>query len=124
MMAAAEPRIESKVSDTTTKTMDTGTCDVSVIIPYRNGADSVAECLAGLIQQETQRSVEVIVVDDGSAASDSAAVLADLLEQRNAAHWITRNDAGVSGEEAISLPSRDLPEECGSGCHRWIAAGR
>ncbi len=99
------------MNDTTTKSVDSATCDVSVIIPYRNGAASVAECLAGLIRQQTNRTFEVIVVDDGSESSDSASALAGLLEQRNITGWFKRDESHTPGKAPIDLADRTVPAD-------------
>ena len=49
---------------------------VSVIIPTRNRADLLRECLAGL--SEPNRDMEVVVVDNGSDEPDAIALLQDL----------------------------------------------
>src|SRR5271157_5356452 len=46
--------------------MDLRAPSLSVIVPVRNGKQSVADCLASLFAS-TYRSYEVIVVDDGSS---------------------------------------------------------
>lgn len=54
----------------------------SVIIPARNAADTLAEQLEGLVQQQTDHAWEVVVVDNGStdATVTIATSFADRLE--------------------------------------------
>lgn len=46
--------------------MDTGKIDVSIIIPAKNEETSVPRCLDGVFGQNTERAVEVILIDSGS----------------------------------------------------------
>lgn len=84
---------------------------MSVVVPVRNGAATLTDCLRALTSQSLPRTAyEVIVVDDGSADRSAAVVesfRATLLQQppqgaaaaRNAgiraaqAHWIAFTDA-------------------------------
>jgi glycosyltransferase involved in cell wall biosynthesis len=43
-----------------------GGIDASVVIPTRDRPDDLERCLAALERQETRRSFEIVVVDDGS----------------------------------------------------------
>jgi len=40
--------------------------DISVIVPVYNGGRKIRRCVRALKQQNTERSYEIIVVDDGS----------------------------------------------------------
>ena len=40
--------------------------DLSVVVPTRDRADVLTDCLATLAAQQTSATVEVIVIDDGS----------------------------------------------------------
>jgi glycosyltransferase involved in cell wall biosynthesis len=62
--------------------------DVSVVIPVRNGASTIAQCLAALAEQ-TIRPGEVIVVDDGS--TDDTPDIA----RRFGAEVLTQDHAGA-----------------------------
>ncbi len=53
---------------------------VSVIVPARNAAATIGATLAGLADQDVDRSFEVIVVDDGSDDETAAVVAAAPLE--------------------------------------------
>ena len=49
---------------------------VSAIIPTRDRADLLAECLTGLLERTDYHDVEVLIVDNGSTQADALALLA------------------------------------------------
>jgi GT2 family glycosyltransferase len=61
--------------------------DVSVVIPVFNRFDRLAICLEALRAQRTDRSFEVIVVDDGSTEDSNA--LRRHFERLLPLHWLT-----------------------------------
>ena len=46
--------------------METGKTDVSIIIPARNEAGNIAACLKAVLNQQTNLTVEIILIDSGS----------------------------------------------------------
>jgi glycosyltransferase involved in cell wall biosynthesis len=62
---------------------------ISVIIPTFNGASRIGYCLESLIQQTGRRSVEILVVNDGS--NDDTA---DVVQQYSGVRLITQANAG------------------------------
>ena len=73
---------------------------ISIIIPCRNGANYLAEAVAGIRKQDMP--VEIIVVDDNSA--DQTAVLAESLDCRVIRHMTTRGQ--VAGKNTGLKESR------------------
>jgi glycosyltransferase involved in cell wall biosynthesis len=49
--------------------------EISIIVPTHNRVQSLRQCLGRLVAQETKEPVEIIVVDDGSEASEQIAQL-------------------------------------------------
>ena len=94
---------------------------VSVIVPAYNGAATVGDCLRALLEQQTQRSYELILVDDGSA-DDTAHVVAAfaprvrLVRQQHAGAAAARN-RGVSAAQGDILLFTDADCEPAPG---WI----
>jgi GT2 family glycosyltransferase len=73
---------------------------VSVIVPAYNGAATVDDCLRALLEQQTRRSYEIILVDDGSTDDTAHEVAAfaprvRLVRQQHAGAAAARN-RGVS----------------------------
>jgi glycosyltransferase involved in cell wall biosynthesis len=90
---------------------------VSVVIPYFNAHQTIAETLASLAQQ-SYRDFDITIVDDGSTEPEAAAALVGLdpsiriLRQENRGLPGARN-AGVAastGELVLPLDSDDLLE--------------
>lgn len=80
---------------------------VSVIVPAYNGAATVGDCLRALLEQQTQRSYEVILVDDGSSDDTAHEVAAfaprvRLVRQQHAGAAAARN-CGVSAAQGDIL---------------------
>lgn len=80
---------------------------VSVIVPAYNGAATVGDCLCALLEQQTQRSYEVILVDDGSSDDTAHEVAAfaprvRLVRQQHAGAAAARN-CGVSAAQGDIL---------------------
>ena len=50
------------------------TGSVSIIIPTFNGSTRIGNCLKALLDQTTGRSVEILVVDDGSTDNTAEVV--------------------------------------------------
>ncbi len=48
---------------------------VSIIVPFRDGPDSVLSCADALLRQDTHREYEIVFVDDGSREADAARTL-------------------------------------------------
>lgn len=67
--------------------------EVSVIMPVRNGADTIAESLKSLMQQ-TLRALEVIVVDDGSTDA-TPEILRQHAMQDERIRVVRREPAGI-----------------------------
>jgi glycosyltransferase involved in cell wall biosynthesis len=89
---------------------------VSVVIPTFGRAEQLASALASVAAQ-THRAVEVVVVDDGSAADDAAEIAehvarngARLIRQENRGPAVARNAgwAAARGEYVAFLDSDDL----------------
>jgi cellulose synthase/poly-beta-1,6-N-acetylglucosamine synthase-like glycosyltransferase len=51
---------------------------VGVIIPTRDRADLLSQCVYGLKEQTDYSDFEVVIVDNGSTARDARALLGDL----------------------------------------------
>jgi glycosyltransferase involved in cell wall biosynthesis len=51
-----------------------GSCELSVVIPARNAADTIGVQLESLVRQRFDRPWEVVVVDNGSTDGTRAAV--------------------------------------------------
>jgi cellulose synthase/poly-beta-1,6-N-acetylglucosamine synthase-like glycosyltransferase len=83
----------------------------SVVIPTFNGAARVGACLDALLPQIEGRSVEIIVVNDGSTDDISAAVAlypsVTLLNQQNAGPAAARNHGTVKARGGIVLFTDD-----------------
>jgi cellulose synthase/poly-beta-1,6-N-acetylglucosamine synthase-like glycosyltransferase len=62
---------------------------ISVIIPTFNGASRIGYCLDAVIQHTAGRSVEILVVNDGSTDGT-----ADVVQQYSGVHLITQANAG------------------------------
>jgi glycosyltransferase involved in cell wall biosynthesis len=80
---------------------------VSVIVPAYNGAATVGDCLLALLEQQTQRSYEIILVDDGSSDDTAHEVAAfaprvRLVRQQHAGAAAARN-RGVSAAQGDIL---------------------
>lgn len=94
---------------------------VSVIVPAYNGAAMVGDCLRALLDQQTQRSHEIILVDDGST-DDTAHKVATfaprvrLIRQHHAGAAAARN-RGVSAAQGDLLLFTDADCEPTPG---WI----
>ena len=56
--------------------------DVSVVVPVRNGADVIGDCLDGIAAQQEAPPFEVVVVDNGSTDGTAAIVRGHPLEPR------------------------------------------
>ena len=63
--------------------------EISIVIPTYNGSSRILQCLDAVSGQETSRSFEVIVVDDGSTDST-----ADLVSDRPDLRLIRQENAG------------------------------
>ena len=62
---------------------------VSVIIPTFNGASRIGYCLDALVRHTTRRSVEILIVNDGS--SDDTA---DVVQRYSGVRLVTQANAG------------------------------
>jgi glycosyltransferase involved in cell wall biosynthesis len=105
--------------------------DFSVIVPVYNGAETLDDCLAALVDQDYPRDrYEIIVVDDGSTddtsqiASRYPARVIDL--ERNQGRIVARNaGARVAKYETLVFndvrvtPERQLLAKV---CRRWQIA--
>ena len=41
---------------------------IDVVIPVKNGRDTLAECIEGILSQKIDHEVEILVIDSGSTA--------------------------------------------------------
>jgi GT2 family glycosyltransferase len=57
---------------------DAGWPTVGIVIPTRDRADLVAECVRGLTERTDYPRYEIVIVDNGSTAPDAVALLRDL----------------------------------------------
>jgi glycosyltransferase involved in cell wall biosynthesis len=64
---------------------------ISVVVPTRDRPDQLERCLAALGQQTASGSIEVIVVDDGSA---NRAAVEDVVRDRSQVRLVRRAGAG------------------------------
>jgi glycosyltransferase involved in cell wall biosynthesis len=97
---------------------------VSVVIPVRDGARTVAACLDGLAEQQGAPPFEVIVVDNGSTDGTAAIVNAHqlgarLIEERRPGSYAARN-AGIAVAAAPVVAFTDADCRPAPG---WLAAG-
>lgn len=87
---------------------------VSVIIPTRDRADLLRRCMDGLLTRTAYPALEVVIVDNGSAAPDALALLRDLVRDPRVRllphpgpfNWSALNNAGVAsmrGQVAVLL---------------------
>jgi glycosyltransferase involved in cell wall biosynthesis len=97
---------------------------VSVVIPVRDGADTLPACLDGLTAQDGAPAFEVVVVDngstDGSAAVASAhPAVARVVSEPRPGSYAARN-AGVAAAagDVLAFTDADCVPEPG-----WLAAG-
>ena len=67
---------------------------ISVIVPVYNVEPYVKQCITSIISQ-TERNIEIIVVDDGSS-DNSRAILTELAEQDKRIKVICQKNQGVS----------------------------
>lgn len=85
--------------------------DVSIVIPTYNGALHILKCLEAIDQQNTSRSFEVIVVNDGS--SDNTIEIVDsksevrLISQDNAGPAAARNRGVLESSAEIIVFTDD-----------------
>ena len=86
----------------------TGTCPISVIVPAHNAAQTIEDCVQGLLQQSVDRALyEIIIVDDGSTDS-TPEIAADhpsvrVVRQRNAGPAAARNRGAREARGEILL---------------------
>jgi cellulose synthase/poly-beta-1,6-N-acetylglucosamine synthase-like glycosyltransferase len=84
---------------------------LSIIIPTFNGAVRIGNCLDALLQQSAGRTVEILVVNDGS--TDNTADVVErysgvrLITQGNAGPAAARNRGAVEAQGAIILFTDD-----------------
>lgn len=67
---------------------------VSVMIPYYNCEQYIAETIAS-VEQQSYPNIEIIIIDDGSDP-DSAAFLAELLQNKPAIRFASQSNQGVA----------------------------
>ncbi|MFC2155643.1 glycosyltransferase family 2 protein [Acidobacteriota bacterium] len=99
--------------------MKTGKTDVSIIIPARNEADNIAACLKAILNQETDLSVEIILIDSGSTddtgeiVKQFPAVKLITIKPEEFGHGKTRNlGAGHSkGDYIVFLNADAIPAD-------------
>ena len=70
--ASARPRLSSVAGDASAWP------PVGIVIPTRDRADLLAECIRGLKERTDYPAYEIVVVDNGSTAPDALALLRDL----------------------------------------------
>jgi glycosyltransferase involved in cell wall biosynthesis len=84
---------------------------VSIIIPTFNGAQRIPNCLDALLQQKTQRPLEIVVVDDGSTDDTADTVRryssVRLCAQSNAGPAAARNRGAAEAHGSIILFTDD-----------------
>ena len=97
--------------------IQTPTCHVSIIVPMYNAEAFIAECLDSVLQQKTQYSYEVLLIDDGSTDHTLDLVtpyLAHpefrLIQQENHGQSYARNRAieQSAGQYLLMLDADDL----------------
>src|SRR3954447_25924434 len=84
---------------------------VSVVVPVRDGARVIGECLDALMAQRGAPPYEVLVVDNGSTDTTAAAVRAHpsaprLLRERRPVSYAARN-AGITAATGSILALTD-----------------
>ena len=88
--------------------------EVSVVVPVYNGANTIAKTIDALLAQETEKSYEVIVVDDGST-EDTPNIIKKyplkIITQDNAGPSAARNSGwkAASGEIVAFTDSDCVP---------------
>jgi glycosyltransferase involved in cell wall biosynthesis len=92
-------------------------CYISVVVPVFNRRDVISRAVASLVAQDTDRSFEIVVVDDGSmdGSADIAAALGDRVrvirqENRGPAAARLRGIQEARGEFVAFLDSDDVAE--------------
>lgn len=80
---APQPALESKLP---------ADVSVSIVVATRDRPDDLRACLAGLSAQHTSRPVEIIVVDNHPASSQTAALIEEFPKLR----WLAEPRAGLS----------------------------
>lgn len=78
---------------------------ISVIVPVYNGQDYLEKCIDS-IERQTYKSLEVIIVNDGST-DDTAAVCVRLRETYPNVRVINREDEGVSAARNAGIDSAE-----------------
>lgn len=87
--------------------------DVSVVIPVYNGSELINRCIKSVLNQQTARSVEIILVDDGSTDNTIQIVRSNfpnvvILQQSNKGPASARNyGMAVSKGKYVALLDAD-----------------
>lgn len=85
--------------------------EVSIIVPAYNAGEEIRKCLEALLNQQTERPYEIIVVDDGSTDNTPQIVKGfaevRLLQQDNAGPAAARNRGIEAAEGRIILFTDD-----------------
>lgn len=103
--------------------MKTGKTDVSIIIPARNEAENIAVCLQAIMNQETNLTVEIILIDSGSTdgtveiVKQFPAVKLLTIKPEEFGHGRTRNSgaANAKGDYIVFLNADAIPVD-----HNWL----
>lgn len=70
--------------------------DLSIIVPCYNAQEYVCTCLDSLVQQKTDISYEILVIDDGST-DNTGDILARYSDKNHRMRIITQENKGYSG---------------------------
>jgi glycosyltransferase involved in cell wall biosynthesis len=81
----------------------------SIVIPYLNAEDTIAEQLSSIGQQIDGRAVEVIVVDNGSSAPSREYVVREAARHRGV--WVVDGSAEPGAAQARNLGAHDASGE-------------
>jgi glucosyl-dolichyl phosphate glucuronosyltransferase len=74
--------------------------DLSVVIPTRNRSRMLMDCIESLVRQDTDKSYEILVVDDGST-DDTQACVQDLVGDR--LRYLRQSPSGLNAARNAGL---------------------
>ncbi|KAA8815143.1 glycosyltransferase family 2 protein [Bifidobacterium callitrichos] len=90
------PKPSYRYKKPTTLTPFAENYDVSVIVPAYNVESFIEECLTSLVEQQSNYSFEIIVVNDGST-DETPDIINSIADQHSNVHAINQHNKGFSG---------------------------
>ena len=100
---------------------------ISVVIPVKNGGADLARCLAGIVAQEVEEEIEVVVVDSGSTDGSpqrarAAGAIVHEIPSEQFGHGRTRNlGVELARGETVVFTSQDAVAD-DTGWLAWLVA--